>query len=66
MTNLREIIPFIIPLVLLQVGLQVYCIINLVHSRKVRFNNKLVWGIIILGFQLIGVVVYLVFRGDDE
>lgn len=66
MTNLREIIPFLIPLVLLQVGLQVYSIINLVHRRKVRFNNKLVWGIIILCFQLIGVVVYLVFRGDDE
>ena len=66
MTNLREIIPFIIPLILLQLGLQVYCIINLVRRHRVRFNNKLIWGIIILGFQLIGVVVYLVFRGDDE
>lgn len=65
MTNLKEIIPFLIPLVLLQFGLQAYSIINLVRRHRVRFNNKLIWGIVIIVFGLPGAVVYLVFRGDE-
>lgn len=66
MTDLKEIIPFIIPLVLLQLGLQAYSIVDLVRRRRVRFNNKLIWGVVIVGLSMIGAVAYLVFRGDDE
>lgn len=66
MISIYEILPFLIPIILIQVCLQVYCIINLVKRNKVRFNNKLVWGFIILGFQIIGAVSYLVFRGEEE
>jgi len=66
MTNLNEILPFLIPVILIQVGLQVYSIINLVGRKKVRFNNKLLWGIIIIGFQILGAVSYLMFRGEEE
>lgn len=66
MTNINKILPFLIPVILIQVSLQVYSIVNLVRRKKVRFNNKLLWGVIIIGFQTLGAAAYLVFRGDEE
>jgi hypothetical protein len=66
MININEILPLLIPILLIQVGLQIYSIINLAGRKKVRFNSKLIWGIIIIGLQIPGSVAYLVFRGDEE
>lgn len=66
MGKLNEILPYLLPVILIQVCLQIWSIVNLVKRKKVRFNNKLLWGIIILLFQIPGTVVYLVFRGDEE
>ena len=65
MSNFKEILPFVIPILLIQMGLQIYSIINLVRRHKVRFNNKLLWGIVIVLFGILGPVVYMVFRGDE-
>jgi hypothetical protein len=43
----------------------VYCLINLVQREKVRYNNKLLWGLIILFGGILGPIIYLLFRGDD-
>jgi len=66
MFNLNEILPFLIPVVLIQICLQVYSIVDLIRRKKVRFHSKLLWGVVILGFQVLGAVAYLVFRGDEE
>ncbi len=59
-------LPFFIPVLLVQLSLQVYSIINLVKRRKVRFNNKILWGIVILFFGMLGAVCYLLLRGEEE
>lgn len=66
MSKLNEILPYLMPVILIQVCLQIWSIVNLVRRKKVRFNNKLLWGVIILAFQIPGVAAYLVFRGDEE
>lgn len=66
MINLKEILPFLAPLFLIQLGLQAYSIISLVKRRRVRFDNKPLWGAIILIFGIFGSVAYLAFRGDEE
>ena len=66
MSTLKEILPFLAPVIILQVCLQVYSIINLVKRHKVRFNNKLLWGIVILVPGIFGPVLYHVFRGEAE
>jgi len=65
MSNFKEIIPFVAPIFVIQLGLQIYSIINLVRRNKVRFNNKLLWGIVIILLGILGPVVYMVFRGDE-
>lgn len=61
-----EILPFLIPVFIIQLGLQIYSIVNLVKRCKVRFDNKLLWGIVIVLFGILGSVIYLVFRGDEK
>jgi hypothetical protein len=66
MNELVKILPLIIPLYLLQLGLQVAAIINLVRRNKVRFNNKWIWAAIIIFGNLLGAIVYFIARGDEE
>lgn len=66
MAILLKYIPFFIPVLIIQFSLQIYSIVNLIRRNKVRFNNKLIWGIIILALGLIGPVSYLLLRGDEE
>ena len=65
MSNFKEILPFVMPILTIQLGLQIYSIINLVKRHKVRFNNKLLWGIVIVLFGILGPVFYMIFRGDE-
>lgn len=66
MEELMKNLPFFIPLVVLQIGLMVYSLVDLYRRKKVRFNNKFIWVLIILCFTLFGSIVYLLARGEDE
>lgn len=55
----------LIPLFLLLAGLIVYCLIDLVRARSVRYLPKLVWAlIIVLVSAPFGALAYLVFGKD--
>lgn len=64
--KLMEILPLLVPIVIIQLSLQVYSMVNLVKRNKVRFNSKLLWGVIIILGSILGSTAYLVFRGDEE
>jgi hypothetical protein len=66
MDGLVKMLPYLWLVFALQLGLQVYCILNLVKRVRVRYNNKLLWGFIILCGGILGPIVYLLFRGDEE
>lgn len=56
--NTLALIQLLAPLILLQVGLALYCII-LIWRKGVQNLNKPVWTGIVLFFNLIGPVLYL-------
>lgn len=60
MEKIIEILPLLIPLIIIQLGVQIYCLVNLSRINKVniRFNNKIIWVIIIM-VNLLGAVIYL-------
>jgi heme/copper-type cytochrome/quinol oxidase subunit 4 len=64
--DFQEMIPFLIPLALLQFSLQIYCIVDLVKRETVRFNNKLIWGVVIILFSILGSAAYLVFGRQEK
>lgn len=61
--QLKDIIVLLIPLVIVQLGLQIAALVNLLKrdNAQVRWNNKLVWILIILFGEMIGPIVYFVF-----
>jgi len=66
MPEISKLIPLLIPIIILQLGLQITALINLARRKKVRFDNKLIWVGIIILLNMFGPIIYFVARGDDE
>ncbi len=64
--DFMQILPFIIPLVLVQLGLMVVCLLDLARRQKVKFLPKWAWGIIIVLGELIGPAIYLITGRAEE
>jgi len=56
----------LLPLVLIDVGIVVYCIVDLYRpERRVRGGNKIVWLLIILLVSTLGWLAYLLVGRED-
>jgi len=64
--NVTEILKLVWPLILVQVGLQVYAIVDLVKRKKTRNLTPVIWGIIIVLGEIIGAAVYLLLGRSEE
>lgn len=61
-----EYLPFIIPLLILQLVLAITAVVHVIRHPNYRFGNKIIWIIVVLCISIIGPVVYFVFgRGED-
>lgn len=64
---LIEYLPFLIPLILLQIGLAIFSAIHVIRHPHYRFGNQVMWLLIVLLLQFIGPLIYFVFgRGDGD
>lgn len=61
MEKLIELLPLIIPVIIIQMILIVYALIVLKNTQKVRGDSKLLWVLIIIFFNLIGPIVFLIY-----
>lgn len=63
---LREYLPFLVPLIILEIILATTALVHVIKNPKYRFGNKIMWIVVVLLLQIIGPVVYFAFgRGDD-
>jgi hypothetical protein len=62
--GLTELLPFIIPLVLLQLTLMVVALVDLSRREKTK-GPKWVWILIIVFGELIGPIIYFIFGRED-
>ena len=53
------IIAVLIPLLLVQVGLIVWALVDLTKREHVKGGTKVVWVLVILIFEFIGPILYL-------
>lgn len=64
---LMEYLPFLIPLIILQLGLAIYSAIHVIRHPHYRFSNQVMWMLIVLLMQFIGPLIYFIFgRGDHD
>ncbi len=62
--KISEFLPFIIPLVLLQLTLMIVALVDLIRREKTN-GPKWVWVLVIVLGEIIGPVIYLIFGRKD-
>ena len=64
MEEFKPFIPYLIPVIIIQLGLMVFALVDLVRRERTK-GPKWMWAIIIVAVNIIGPVVYLL-AGKDE
>jgi hypothetical protein len=62
----KAVLPFLVPVFLLEVGLMVFALVDLVRRKRVRGDNKVLWAILIVLVQIMGPILYLVLGRKEE
>ena len=65
-TDLASILPFLTPLILIELGLLIFALVDLIKRKRVRGDNKIVWAIIIVLIEIIGPCLYLLLGRKEE
>jgi hypothetical protein len=66
MEGLIENLPFLMPIIIIDVILAITALIHVLKHSNYRFGNKVLWVVIVLLFQIIGPIVYFTFGRGDE
>ncbi len=65
--NLGMALLLISPVIVIEIGLMVFSLIDLFRpERRVKGGSKVVWALVILVFNLIGSVVYLLAGREED
>ena len=65
--DVKTLLPFIIPLCIVEVVLVVYTIRHILTHDTYKRGNRTLWLIIsLVGFEFIGPILYFVFGKEDE
>lgn len=62
--DFQRLIPFLIPIVLLQLGLMAAALIDLARRERTK-GPKWVWALIIIGVNTLGPLAYFVLGRDE-
>ena len=66
MLNLSQYLPFLIPVAVLELGLEIAALVHILRRRRTRNLNFVAWLLIILLFNIIGPVCYFfIGRAED-
>ncbi|CAM4228117.1 PLDc N-terminal domain-containing protein [Jeotgalicoccus halotolerans] len=59
-TDITELLPFLIPLILLQAVLMITALVMIIRQREFKYLNKPFWILIAVFLNLLGPVLYFV------
>jgi hypothetical protein len=66
MTQISDYLPFLIPIIALELILALSALIHILRHRSFRFGNMFVWIIIVLFLQIIGPIIYFTIGRGEE
>ncbi|MBI3241534.1 MAG: PLDc_N domain-containing protein [Chloroflexi bacterium] len=64
MENIRALIPYLIPIILLQLGLMIFALVDLSRREKTK-GPKWLWALVIIFVNLIGPILYFVVGREE-
>ena len=56
----------LIPLILVEIGLTAFALYDLVKRKRVKGDNKWLWGVVIVLINIIGPIIYLIAGRVEE
>lgn len=66
MNDVTQILPFLIPLIIVEVGLLVYTLYHILTHKTYKRGNRALWVIVaIVGMQFWGPILYFVLGKED-
>ncbi len=66
MNDIIEYLPFIIPIVLVELILMIVALVHLLKHRNFRFGNQIMWVLIVVFLQIIGPILYFTIGRGEE
>lgn len=67
MYSLLEMVPILIPVLLVDIVLAIAAILHILRHPHYRFGNRVMWLMIVVILLLFGPVIYFVLgKGEDE
>ena len=64
MDLIRELLPFLIPIILLELALMIFALVDLIRRERTK-GPKWLWAIIIVFVNLLGPIVYFIIGRED-
>lgn len=63
MEFLSKDFPLLLPIVLIQLAFQIIALVDLFKKdiKEIRWENKVIWGIVIVLFGILGPILYFTF-----
>lgn len=66
MDALLEMLPLLIPILVLDAILAVVAVLHVLRHPHYRFGNKALWLVMVIVLLLIGPIIYFIFGKGDE
>jgi hypothetical protein len=64
MDTLTELLPYLIPILVLQIALMIVALVDLIRRERTR-GPKWVWAVVIVFFNILGPVIYLLVGREE-
>ena len=66
-SQIREFLPFLIPMIILELGLLGYTLWHILTHKTYKRGNRALWLIItIVGMNYVGPILYFILGKEDE
>ncbi|MBD3948353.1 PLDc_N domain-containing protein [Tuanshanicoccus lijuaniae] len=66
MESIKEFLPVIIPIVILELGLMIYALSHVLKHERYKFGNRALWILIVVLVQIIGPILYLTVGKEND
>jgi hypothetical protein len=63
---ITDMLPFLIPLIIVELGLMIFALVDLLKREYYKTDTKIIWAIVIVIFGIIGPVIYFIFGRKEQ
>jgi hypothetical protein len=64
MDKIRELLPFLIPIILLQLALMIFALVDLIRRERTK-GPKWLWALIVVFVNFVGPILYFMMGRED-